>query len=94
MVCQPNAIAPLVWASPDEVFDEPANLFVAEFIGAPKMNTFKTQLVKENGKYYVTPFGAKIEVDGKKGERLKAAGIDSREVILGVSSWHRYSNHE
>ena len=66
----------------------PANLFVAEFIGAPTMNTFKTQLVSEGGKYYVTPYGAKIEVDGKKAEQLKAKGIDSREVILGVRPEH------
>ena len=74
--------------TPTEVFDMPANLFVAEFIGAPKMNTFKTQLVFEDGKYYVTPYGAKIEVDGKKAEQLKAKGIDSREVILGVRPEH------
>ena len=74
--------------TPTEVFDMPANLFVAEFIGAPKMNTFKTQLVFEGGKYYITPYGAKIEVDGKKAEQLKAKGIDSREVILGVRPEH------
>ena len=74
--------------TPDEVFDEPANLFVAEFIGAPKMNTFKTQLIKENGEYYVTPFGSKLLVDGKKGERLKAKNIAPQEVILGVRPEH------
>ncbi len=74
--------------TPDEVFDEPANLFVAEFIGAPKMNTFKTQLIKENGEYYVTPFGSKLLVDGKKGERLKAKNIEPQEVILGVRPEH------
>ena len=37
--------------TPVEVFDMPLNLFVAEFIGAPKMNTFKTNLISENGKY-------------------------------------------
>ena len=74
--------------TPTEVFDMPANLFVAEFIGAPKMNTFKTQLVFEGGKYYVTPYGAKIEVDGKKAEQLKARGINSQEVILGVRPEH------
>ena len=74
--------------TPTEVFDMPANLFVGEFIGAPKMNTFKTQLICEGGKYYITPYGAKIEVDGKKAEELKARGIASREVILGVRPEH------
>ena len=74
--------------TPTEVFDMPANLFVGEFIGAPKMNTFKTQLVVENGKYYITPYGAKIAVDGKKAEQLAAKEIGSQEVILGVRPEH------
>ena len=74
--------------TPTEVFDMPKNLFVAEFIGAPKMNTFKTQLVRENGKYYVTPYGAKIEVSGKKAEQLAERGVDTQEIILGVRPEH------
>ena len=74
--------------TPTEVFDMPVNLFVAEFIGAPKMNTFKTDLLCEDGKYYVTPYGAKIEVSGKKAEMLKDKKIGSREVILGVRPEH------
>ena len=74
--------------TPTEVFDMPDNLFVAEFIGAPKMNTFKTQLVYEDGKYYVTPYGSKIEVTGAKAEMLKAKGITSRDIILGIRPEH------
>ena len=74
--------------TPDEVFDTPKNLFVAEFIGAPKMNTFETDLVLENGEYYVTPFGAKLKVDGHRGELLKEKNIGSRKVILGVRPEH------
>ena len=74
--------------TPTEVFDMPENLFVAEFIGAPKMNTFKTELIVENDKYYVTPYGSKIEVSGKKAEMLKAKGVESGEIILGVRPEH------
>ena len=74
--------------TPTEVFDMPLNLFVAEFIGAPKMNTFKTNLVCEGGKYYVTPYGAKIEVTGDKAAMLKAKGVSSRELVLGVRPEH------
>ncbi len=74
--------------TPTEVFDMPVNLFVAEFIGAPKMNTFKTSLVREGDKYYVTPYGAKIEITGKKAEELKARQIESQEIILGVRPEH------
>ena len=74
--------------TPTEVFEMPVNLFVAEFIGAPKMNTFKTNLVREGDKYFVTPYGAKIEVTGKKAEQLKAKGIGSQEILLGVRPEH------
>ena len=75
-------------ASPAECFDMPANLFVAEFIGAPKMNIMKTQLIKEQGKYYVTPFGSKIEVTGEKGRLLAEKDAPTGEIILGVRPEH------
>ncbi len=74
--------------TPTEVFDMPLNLFVAEFIGAPKMNTFKTDLVCEGGKYYVTPYGAKIEVSGKKAAMLADKKVGAREIVLGVRPEH------
>ena len=74
--------------SPTEVFERPSNLFVAEFIGAPKMNIMRTELLIENGKYYVTPFGSKIEVDGENGELLKKKGIKAGEILLGVRPEH------
>ena len=74
--------------TPTEVFDMPLNLFVAEFIGAPKMNTFKTKLVNDGGKYYVTPYGAKIEVTGDKGVALAKKNLGSREIVLGVRPEH------
>ena len=74
--------------TPTEVFDMPVNLFVAEFIGAPKMNIFPTKLVLENGKYYITPYGAKIEVNGQKAEQLRQKGVVSREVLLGIRPEH------
>ena len=74
--------------TPTDVFDMPLNLFVAEFIGAPKMNIIKTQLIQEGDKYFVTPYGAKIEVTGKKAQMLKDKGIDSREILLGVRPEH------
>ena len=74
--------------TPTEVFENPVNLFVAGFIGAPQMNTFHSKLVKENGTYYVTPYGSKIPVDGETGELLQKANIPSREVVLGVRPEH------
>ena len=74
--------------TPTEVFEHPVNLFVAGFIGAPQMNTFRTELMRENGKYYVTPLGSRIEVDGETGENLAAKAVDGRSVVLGVRPEH------
>ena len=74
--------------TPTEVFEMPANLFVAEFIGAPKMNIMKTELVREGDQYFVTPFGARIPVTGEKAQQLKERGIGSREILLGVRPEH------
>ena len=74
--------------TPVEVFDHPANLFVAEFIGAPKMNTFAARLVHENGRYFVKAFDSKIEVNGAKGQELKDLRIEDRDIILGVRPEH------
>ena len=74
--------------TPTEVFDMPVNLFVAEFIGAPKMNIFKTDLICEDGKYYVTPYGAKIEVTGKKADMLREKNITPGQIVLGVRPEH------
>ena len=74
--------------TPTEVFDMPVNMFVAEFIGAPKMNTFKTDLVREGDKYFVTPYGAKIEVTGDKAKALLERDVQSGAIVLGVRPEH------
>jgi len=74
--------------TPEEVFDTPANLFVAEFIGAPKMNILDSKLVSENGEYYVELFGKKLLVDGKKGDYFKSNAVKSQEIRLGVRPEH------
>ena len=74
--------------TPEEVFERPGNLFVAEFIGAPKMNIVRTNLIKEDGKYYVTPYGSKIEVDGTNGQLLADRGVEPGEILLGVRPEH------
>ena len=74
--------------TPTEVFEMPRNIFVAEFIGAPKMNMIDTELVREGDQYFVKPFGAKIEVTGGKKDELAQKGIASRQIKLGVRPEH------
>jgi multiple sugar transport system ATP-binding protein len=41
-------------ATPRELYDRPANVFVAGFIGSPPMNLFPTRLVVESGRASIT----------------------------------------
>jgi len=74
--------------TPTEVFEMPENLFVAEFIGAPKMNIIRTELKKDENGYFVTPFGAQIRADGSKGNALSTRNAPEREILLGVRPEH------
>ena len=74
--------------TPTELFDMPANLFVAQFVGAPMMNTVHCDLIKEGDKYFVNPYGFKLPVDGEKAKALLDRKIESRPIILGVRPEH------
>jgi len=74
--------------TPQEVFDHPANLFVAGFIGMPRMNTYDAQLVKENGKYAVVLGGAKVVLSEEKQANLSKKNVQPQAIVLGVRPEH------
>jgi multiple sugar transport system ATP-binding protein len=74
--------------TPQEVFDHPANLFVAGFIGMPRMNTYDAQLVKEDGKYAVVLDSAKIVLSEEKQAKLSANNVQPQAIVLGVRPEH------
>ena len=74
--------------TPQEVFNHPANLFVAGFIGMPVMNFFDAKLLKEQGKYFVELDGLKVELAEDKQERLAANHVEPQEITLGVRPEH------
>ena len=71
--------------TPQAVFDHPANLFVAGFIGMPQMNLFDAKLVKKNDSYFVEVGGISVEMSEEKQERLKAHNVP----IITSSDAHR-----
>ncbi|MDO4544470.1 MAG: sn-glycerol-3-phosphate ABC transporter ATP-binding protein UgpC [Clostridia bacterium] len=79
--------------TPTEVFDMPDNLFVAEFIGAPKMNTFEARLNRMNDRYFVDVCNTRIEVSGEKGLELSRKKVASKKIILGVRPEHVTLSH-
>ena len=80
--------------TPQEVFDHPANLFVAGFIGMPQMNFFDAKLLCEGGKYFVSVGGCKVELSGDKQKNLAAQGVQSQAITLGVRPSHMVLSKE
>ena len=74
--------------TPQEVFDHPANLFVAGFIGMPQMNFFDAKLTRQNGRYAVTVGGVTVELSDEKQQRLAEHNVAEQDVTLGVRPDH------
>ena len=75
--------------TPQEVFNHPANLFVAGFIGTPQMNFFENcQLTKSGDAYSVTVMGHTLPLTAEQNAKLAAAGAESRTVTVGVRPVH------
>ena len=68
---------------PLELYDHPANLFVAGFIGSPAMNFLPGKLVRANGRASVALEGG-TRVAAPEG----ALGEDGQGVVLGVRPEH------
>ena len=74
--------------TPQQLFDEPTNLFVATFIGAPQMNLFDAHLSKSGNDYYVELCGKKIKVEGEKLELLRTREVAEQDVTIGIRPEH------
>ena len=74
--------------TPQAVFDHPANLFVAGFIGVPQMNFFDARLSRRDGKYTVTVGSVTVELSPEKQQRLAAHNVAEQDVTLGVRPDH------
>ena len=74
--------------TPQEVYNQPSNLFVAGFIGVPQMNFYDAKLTKNGDKYTVQVEDAVIELSADKCARLAAKGVESQEITAGVRPEH------
>ena len=75
--------------TPQEVFNHPANLFVASFIGTPQMNFFEgCTLTREGDSYSVSVMGHTAALTSEQCGRLAAVGVQSGTVTVGVRPVH------
>ncbi|MEG1487423.1 sn-glycerol-3-phosphate ABC transporter ATP-binding protein UgpC [Lactococcus sp.] len=67
--------------TPQELYNEPVNKFVAGFIGSPAMNFFN---VKVTGGKLTNNEGLNMDLPEGKAKLLKEQGYEGKEVILGI----------
>ncbi|MCI7760426.1 MAG: ABC transporter ATP-binding protein [Oscillospiraceae bacterium] len=64
--------------TPLELYDSPANLFVATFIGLPPMNLFDVTV--QDGKLFCDSFSVDLSAE----EKALLARYEGKEIVLGV----------
>ncbi len=64
---------------PQRLYDRPANLFVAEFIGSPAMNVVEAQVGRDNGTAFVSFGSNRLRV-----EDGALAGHEGQTIALGI----------
>jgi multiple sugar transport system ATP-binding protein len=68
--------------TPEQLLDEPRNMFVARFIGSPPMNLIPGRLAATDGEYRVEADGVKLPLDRTWQPVLERYG--KQDVVLGV----------
>lgn len=71
---------------PKALYDNPANKFVAEFIGSPQMNFLDVELISQGDDVYAKLVGKgdKFYVPGGKAAYLKEKGYLNKVVTMGI----------
>jgi multiple sugar transport system ATP-binding protein len=67
-------------APPKGLYERPANLFVAEFIGSPAMNLVGADVRRDDGRVFVDFGGHRLGL----GDAAPVARFEGRRIILGI----------
>src|SRR5579884_4254406 len=79
--------------TPQALYDRPANMFVAGFIGSPSMNFFPGVITSDgDGSLWANFAGQKLRIPAERAVGL--AGQNGREVIFGIRPEDIYARSE
>ncbi|PYB82781.1 MULTISPECIES: sn-glycerol-3-phosphate ABC transporter ATP-binding protein UgpC [Pseudomonas] len=70
------------FGTPQQIYNDPANLFVASFIGSPPMNFIPVRLMKQDGRVLALLDSGQARCELPLG--VAADELEGREIILGV----------
>ena len=68
--------------SPQHLYDNPNNLFVAGFIGSPAMNFFPAKLSRSDGRLMVDTGTFAVEIPSENAKTYE--GHDGKKIIFGI----------
>ena len=68
--------------TPQQLYDYPANLFVAGFIGSPSMNFFDGKLVKDSDEMFVDLNTIKVKVPSERQDKYEE--LVGKDIIFGI----------
>ena len=70
--------------SPEILYNQPNNMFVAGFIGSPQMNFIDAQVVKVGSDVVLTFGNNAIKVSEARGKALIENGYEGKTIVLGI----------
>jgi len=73
---------------PQEVYDRPGNIFVADFIGSPAMNMFPARLQTRNGDVFADSEVGSFRLNSQQADGAMKAS--DGEIVVGVRPEHLY----
>ena len=72
-------------APPQELYDNPVNMFVGGFIGSPAMNMLEARIERRSGRLVIVLGTASLELDEATLSKHSALGAyEGRDVVLGI----------
>lgn len=80
--------------TPQEIYNNPANIFVAGFIGSPQMNFIEGKVVEEGGKFFAYFQKEKVQIEEGHAKVIKEKGFLGKAVIFGIRPEHLDDNIE
>lgn len=68
--------------TPTELYNNPVNMFVAGFIGAPEMNLLEVNITDEDNKMFVALGEQRLQLSEAKAQALRSNGYD--KTVFGI----------
>lgn len=76
--------------TPQKLYNEPANMFVAGFIGSPQMNFIDAKIIKDKNDIKISFFGYTLNVPEEKKSAM--GNYVGKDIVLGIRPEHIVSD--